>query len=111
MSLTGAAILIAALGGADSVPEARADVRLAQSNNPAITPPGRFGRSYAPPEATNPGTSTGPLLKTPGYTPRTETPRQRDFKGPPTASDCASGYSSQSGLTRREFNRLCGHGS
>jgi hypothetical protein len=110
MSLTSAAILIAALGSADPPPEARPDVRLAQSKNPALTPPGRFGRSYAPPEATNPGTSTGPLLKTPGYTPRTETP-QRKFKGPPNASDCASGYSSQSGLTRREFNRLCGHGS
>jgi len=110
MSLTSAAILIAALGSADPSPGARTDVLLAQSKNPALTPPGRFGRSYAPPEATNPGTSTGPLLKTPGYTPRTETP-QRKFKGPPNASDCASGYSSQSGLTRREFNRLCGHGS
>jgi hypothetical protein len=111
MSLTGAAILIAALGGSTGPSSgAHGDLLLAQSKNPALTPQGRFGRSYAPPEATNPGTSTGPLLKTPGYTPRTETPR-RKFKGPPNASDCASGYSSQSGLTRREFNRLCGHGS
>jgi hypothetical protein len=109
MSLTSAAILIAALGGAVESPP-RPDVMLAQSTNPALKQPGRFGRSYAPPEATNPGTSTGPLLKTPGYTPHSSPPGS-ERSGPPTASDCASGYSSQSGLTRREFNRMCGRGS
>jgi hypothetical protein len=109
MPLMSAAILIAALVGTVETPH-RPDVTLAQSTNPAVKPQGRFGRSYAPPEATNPGTSAGPLLKTPGYTPHSSPPGS-ERKGPPTASDCASGYSSQSGLTRREFNRLCGNGS
>jgi len=109
MSLISVAVLITAIGGpADAPPSAH--VHQAQSTNPALNPPGRPGRSYAPPEQSNPGTSSGPLLKAPGYTPRSG-PRDGERKGPPTASDCAAGYSSNSGLTRREFNRLCGKGS
>jgi len=109
MALMTVAVLIAGFSGAAEVGPARS-VQLAQSTNPALAPPPRFGRSYAPPEQTNPGTSTGPLLQTPGYQPRTA-PRRNESASPPTAGDCAAGYSSRTGLTRREFNRLCGRGS
>lgn len=109
MSLTSVAVLIAAVAGPVASPPPTG-MQFAQSTHPSLTPPSRPGRSYAPPEQTNPGTSSGPLLTTPGYTPPSG-PRPRETVTPPTASDCAAGYSSRSGLTRREFNRLCGQGS
>ncbi|MGD9801989.1 MAG: hypothetical protein AB7U78_01090 [Hyphomicrobiaceae bacterium] len=109
MSLPAVAALIVLMGGAD-VPAPQGKVQLAQSTNPALRPPERFGRSYAPPEQSNPGTSSGPLLTTPRPT-SPSTPRSRQSEGLPNATDCAAGYSRNSGLTRREFNRLCGHGS
>ncbi|MGE0766824.1 MAG: hypothetical protein AB7L90_10195 [Hyphomicrobiaceae bacterium] len=116
MPLTIVAVLIAAIGGSDGA--ARPHVELAQSTNPALSPPARFGRSYAAPDQTNPGTSSGPLLKTPGFTPAlpstpgvSREPRNRPTQPYPTASDCAAGHRSGSGITRREFNRLCGQGS
>ena len=107
MSLLTVIVLIAASGAPVASPP-QLGVQLAQSTNPALGPPPRFGRSFAPPEQTNPGTSTGPLLTTPK--PRETRPRN-ESGSPPTARDCSAGYNSRSGLTRREFNRLCGQGS
>ncbi len=75
----------------------------------------RIGRSYVEPR-TVPGDS-GPALTTPGYQPRAtpranSRPAARPSTGmPPTASDCAAGYSARSRWTRGEFNRMCGQGS
>lgn len=116
MSLLAIAALITAVTGFDG-PLPRHGVVLAQSTNPALAPPERFGRSYAPPEQGYPGGPTsGPLLKTPPYSPRTPEPeafgtRNATPKSYPTAVDCAADYSPNSGLTRKEFNRLCGKGS
>lgn len=109
MPLIGAALLLIAIGGG-AEPPPPVGLQLAQSTHPSLTPPGRPGRSYAPPEQSNPGTSSGPLLAPPRMTPPNSQP-SRDSLRPPTATDCAAGYSSRSGLTRREFNRLCGQGS
>jgi hypothetical protein len=108
MSLSFVIVLAAGIGVQGLAPQS--GIELVQSTNPALAPQARPGRSYADPGQSGPGAHSGPLLSTPGYTPRGSSgssPR-RVRPGPPTATDCADGYSKGSGLTRQEFNRLCG---
>jgi hypothetical protein len=96
--------------GADVTARASSEIQM-------IADRGRIGRSYVEPRTVPGSSDSGPLLTTPGYRPRSAPGPSRRSRSspsdglPPDASDCAAGYSSRSKWTRREFNRMCGHGS